>query len=160
MELSFWAATDVGRKREHNEDNFLVDKKLSLFVVADGMGGHASGEVASHIAVHEFRNAIEAKQDVLEAYAKGDAPIRHRRRSWRCSSTAVQAAGVAIFERGKQEPDKRGHGDHHLRPAGGRRPRASSPTSATAASTCSARRRSSSSPRTTRSSTSSSAGAR
>jgi len=31
MELSFWAATDVGRKREHNEDNFLIDKKLSLF---------------------------------------------------------------------------------------------------------------------------------
>jgi len=36
-ELSFWAATDVGRKREHNEDNFLIDKKLSLFAVADGM---------------------------------------------------------------------------------------------------------------------------
>ena len=38
MELSYWAATDVGKKREHNEDSFLVDKKLSLFVVADGMG--------------------------------------------------------------------------------------------------------------------------
>ncbi len=36
MELSFWAATDVGKKREANEDNFLVDKKLSLFVVAKG----------------------------------------------------------------------------------------------------------------------------
>ena len=62
MELSFWAATDVGKKREINEDNFLVDKKLSLFVVADGMGGHASGEVASKLAVHEFRNAVEAGQ--------------------------------------------------------------------------------------------------
>ena len=49
--IRFYAATDVGKVRDHNEDNFLVDKKLALFVVADGMGGHAAGEVASAIAV-------------------------------------------------------------------------------------------------------------
>src|SRR5204863_9509327 len=75
MELSFWAATDVGRKREHNEDNFLVDKKLSLFVVADGMGGHASGEVASHIAVHEMRNAVETKKELIEGFAAKDGKV-------------------------------------------------------------------------------------
>ena len=48
---TFFAATDVGRKRSHNEDNFLVDESLGLFIVADGMGGHAAGEVASAIAV-------------------------------------------------------------------------------------------------------------
>jgi PPM family protein phosphatase len=109
MDLSFWAATDVGRKREHNEDNFLVDKKLSLFVVADGMGGHASGEVASHIAVHEFRNAIEGRQEVLEGYAKGDASVGAQE-VLALLEHGVQAAGIAIFERGKLEPDKRGMG--------------------------------------------------
>jgi serine/threonine protein phosphatase PrpC len=109
MELSFWAATDVGRKREHNEDNFLVDKKLSLFVVADGMGGHASGEVASHIAVHEFRNAIESRHEVLEAFARGDTSTSTKD-VLALLEHGVQAAGIAIFQRGKQEPDKRGMG--------------------------------------------------
>src|SRR5262245_8737935 len=112
MELSYWAATDVGRKREHNEDNFLVDKKLSLFIVADGMGGHASGEVASHLAVHEFRNAIETKTDLLEAYTKGDKAETKIESAELLSllEQAAQTAGGAIFQRGKQEPDKRGMG--------------------------------------------------
>jgi PPM family protein phosphatase len=109
MELSFWAATDVGRKREHNEDNFLVDKKLSLFVVADGMGGHASGEVASHIAVHELRNAIEAKQELLEGFLRQDATVRSQE-ILTLLEQGVQAAGGAIFARGKQEQEKRGMG--------------------------------------------------
>ena len=56
--IRFFAATDVGCVREHNEDNFLVDKKLSLFMVADGMGGHAAGEVASAIAVRTIHEEI------------------------------------------------------------------------------------------------------
>lgn len=109
MELSFWAATDVGRKREANEDNFLVDKKLSLFVVADGMGGHASGEVASDIAVNEFRNAIDANRDVIDRYAQGDATVRPPD-VLAVLEYALQTAGLAIFERGQKEPEKRGMG--------------------------------------------------
>ncbi len=109
MELSFWAATDVGRKRDHNEDNFLVDKKLSLFVVADGMGGHASGEVASHLAVHEFRNAVETHKELFEALAGGDRVIAARD-ILSILEQAVQGACAAIFAKGKHDADKRGMG--------------------------------------------------
>jgi len=46
--------TDVGLKREHNEDAILVDKRSAMFIVADGMGGHEKGEVASQILVESF----------------------------------------------------------------------------------------------------------
>ena len=99
MELTFWAATDVGKKREHNEDNFLVDTKLSLFVVADGMGGHASGEVASHLAVHELRNSIEGRREVIEGYAKSDGKVTTQE-LLSVMEHAVQAACAAIFQKG------------------------------------------------------------
>jgi serine/threonine protein phosphatase PrpC len=108
-ELNFWAATDVGRKREHNEDNFLIDKKMSLFVVADGMGGHASGEVASHIAVHEFRNAVQLRQEVMQAFARGDKAVRAQD-VLGVLEQALQTACGAVFQRGRDEADKRGMG--------------------------------------------------
>ena len=70
-EIHFGALTDVGRTREHNEDNFLVDKKLGLFVVCDGMGGHAAGEVASALAVRTIHDEIRKEADLLRDYAEG-----------------------------------------------------------------------------------------
>jgi serine/threonine protein phosphatase PrpC len=51
MKIKGWAVTDVGRKRDHNEDSFLCSDELQLYAVADGMGGHLGGERASRMAV-------------------------------------------------------------------------------------------------------------
>ena len=109
MELSFAAATDVGRQRNHNEDNFLIDKKLRLFMVADGMGGHAAGEVASSIAVHEIRDAINGRRDVLDRY-RVDHPAVQTYEVLQVLEHAVQRACSVVHQRAQAEPDKRGMG--------------------------------------------------
>ncbi len=51
-------ATDVGKKRQNNEDAYLIDEKLALFIVADGLGGHNAGEVASWLAVKTIHDYL------------------------------------------------------------------------------------------------------
>lgn len=109
MELVFSAATDVGRQRTHNEDNFLIDKKLRLFLVADGMGGHAAGEVASSIAVHEIRDAIYNNRDLIDRY-RVDHPGVQAYEILQVLEHAIQAACGAVHTRAQAEPDKRGMG--------------------------------------------------
>jgi len=109
MELSFAAATDIGRQRTHNEDNFLIDKKLRLFLVADGMGGHAAGEVASSIAVHEIRDAVNNNRDLIDRY-RVDHPGVQAYEILQVLEHAVQAACGAVHSRAQTEPDKRGMG--------------------------------------------------
>ena len=110
--IRFYAATDVGRVRDHNEDNFLVDKKLGLFVVADGMGGHAAGEVASALAVRTVHDEIRREADLLADYrASATGPNKVTPRDIvALLEHAVQQACSTIHENADDDPEKRGMG--------------------------------------------------
>lgn len=70
MKISAFGATDRGRKRKNNEDNFLIDKDMMLFIVADGMGGHDKGEIASRTAIQIVHEEISKKYNFLRELAK------------------------------------------------------------------------------------------
>ena len=71
MKIRYAAKTDVGMKRTHNEDYFSLIEDEQLFLVADGMGGHASGEVASKMAaetIGEFYQRTREDEDATWPY--------------------------------------------------------------------------------------------
>lgn len=111
-ELSFAAATDVGQKRDHNEDNFLVDKKLGFFVVCDGMGGHAAGEVASAMAVRTLHEAVKEEQELLADYCAGKqgAAKVTRREILNILEFATNRASSKINALASTDTSKRGMG--------------------------------------------------
>ncbi|MBL8743038.1 MAG: Stp1/IreP family PP2C-type Ser/Thr phosphatase [Myxococcales bacterium] len=62
--------TDIGRERNHNEDRFILLPEFNVFVVADGMGGHQSGEVASRMAASTIASFFRAGHDKPESVAE------------------------------------------------------------------------------------------
>lgn len=81
MQIRAWGETDVGLKRENNQDSILVDENLGLFVVADGMGGHRGGEVASAMAVETLFEEIARHKANLSAESPRDALDKAFRRA-------------------------------------------------------------------------------
>jgi len=109
MTVTFGARTDVGRVRSRNEDNYLVDRKLKLYIVCDGMGGHQSGEVASATAVNVVRETLVKRREVIDSYGYDDGQY-DMNDVMALIEDAVHEANLRIHERGHHNPDQRGMG--------------------------------------------------
>lgn len=101
--------TDVGMVRDHNEDCAYVDTGADFFVVADGMGGHAAGEVASAMAVATVREALETARTTIENFASSPSDDG-RKELVTVLESAVRQAHQAVYDRGANETDKQGMG--------------------------------------------------
>ncbi len=101
--------TDVGRKRQHNEDAMLFDPALGLYIVADGMGGHAAGEVASNRATEVVKQHIQANKNILKDLAK-DASQATRAAAASLVEVAIQRACADIYRTASTDSTKRGMG--------------------------------------------------
>lgn len=112
LDVSFAALTDVGRKREENEDNFLVDEHLGVYVVCDGMGGHAAGEIASALSVRTFHEEIKKAADLLEDYAAGTTGVGkvRKRDISNMLEFAINRASRRVHLEAQKDPTKRGMG--------------------------------------------------
>jgi protein phosphatase len=109
MRITVAGTTDVGRKRAHNEDAFLLLPEEHLYCVADGMGGHASGEVASRIAVEELAEFFRLTgRDEEATWPFAGEP--GRRLDENRLLTGIRLANLRILERSATDERLRGMG--------------------------------------------------
>ncbi len=109
MRIRFSGATDVGLKRQANEDSIHLPTQTRLAIVADGMGGHASGEVASALAVETMVDYYDRTADMqpLTWPYKVDRDLRG---DINRMTTSVLLANLEVFERASKDPSCKGMG--------------------------------------------------
>ncbi|MCR4302479.1 MAG: Stp1/IreP family PP2C-type Ser/Thr phosphatase [Sulfuricaulis sp.] len=102
-ELLIFGLTDAGRMRDQNEDQIAMAPEAGLAIVADGMGGHRAGEVASRLAVETIRRHIVDTLTDTMATNNGDIEVSAVR-------DAIQQANKAIYDHAHANPDYAGMG--------------------------------------------------
>jgi len=109
MRVRFSGETNIGLKRAHNEDSFFLPEEAKLAIVADGMGGHASGEVASKMAVdtvaEHFRNTAEDAE--LTWPYKLDGPDKYDANRL---TTGIKLANLRIYDKAQKDENCHGMG--------------------------------------------------
>ena len=97
-----YSSTSVGMVRDSNQDSHMMDSGLGLFIVADGMGGRAGGEIASQLAIETISSVFSAN---LSALVTRDMPARRA-----LMGQIINAAALKIYERALEMPEYRGMG--------------------------------------------------
>jgi len=108
MEIVSYAISDTGMVRTRNEDSYYRSDELNLYVVADGMGGHRGGDVASRLAVEEIERAVRewSPEDENEiTHTDGARPPAESK-----LLVALKRANAKIWQESTSNPERRGMG--------------------------------------------------
>ncbi len=109
MKQAGFGMTNVGRVRDHNEDKHLIVQDLGLYIVSDGLGGHAAGEVASEMVCATLGTFIKDNKHVIVDYAK--TPTNEKRQKvLRLVREAIDQASNTINMEAELDVQKRGMG--------------------------------------------------
>lgn len=109
MQPKAFGKTDVGKKRTNNEDAFLIDEQLGLYAVADGMGGHAAGEIASQMALQVVQKELRNWSGVLKEY-KPNSSAEVRDVILNLLEETLQRACQAVYKESVDNPARQGMG--------------------------------------------------
>jgi PPM family protein phosphatase len=107
MHIHGYGETDVGRSRTHNEDYILLEPELGLFVVCDGMGGHAAGEVASETAAKAVHRHVATHAQLLAGF---DGSQRACEAIEALLRDAIQTACAEVFDLARESKGRHGMG--------------------------------------------------
>ncbi len=109
MKPTIASRTDVGRVRTNNEDSFLVDEELGLYIIADGMGGHNAGEVASKMACEIIQREMIGYQKQRDKFAASgkNSDIKSLKR---CVDKAISTATKEIYKHAAKNKEQAGMG--------------------------------------------------
>jgi len=97
LRVQAWARTDVGKVRSDNQDSYLLDRELGLFVVADGMGGGPRGDIASALTCNVVHEYIADGAAILRQYKKDPSP-KNLEQVGTLLKEAVRAASDEVFD--------------------------------------------------------------
>jgi protein phosphatase len=110
MRLRSAGKSDIGKRRKINQDAFLAHDELGFFVVCDGMGGHAAGEVAAREAVEAIHDMVVRGNDVIDTFREQPLTKATAQSICRLLESAVQSATYLVFGMAEQAPGYRGMG--------------------------------------------------
>src|SRR6204780_5514247 len=109
LRIDAGARTDLGRVRKNNEDSYQIELALNLYVLSDGMGGEAHGEVASNVAVEtivtHYQQAENSRATPIFGEPRPDVSERTNR-----LASAIHLANRKVFEMAAANPEQQGMG--------------------------------------------------